>query len=133
MATNVSAEALDESLENASQFWLISSAARKLSAAHFKVIIKHWKKVSVGNACGCECACKGVHVLLFESACVHGVRDCDGHAFGVVTQGLGLYIFGDNHPFFVDANRLLDALAVELEMKTPLLSGNNPGEHAHDR
>ena len=66
MATNVSAEALDESLENASQFWLISSAARKLSAAHFKVIIKHWKKVSVGDACGCECACKGVHVLLFD-------------------------------------------------------------------
>ena len=64
---------------------------------------------------------------------VRGIMNWDDHAFGVMTQGLGLYIFGDNNPFFVDANRLLDALAVELDIKTPQLSGNNPGERVHYR
>ena len=47
-------------------------------------------------------------------------------------QGMGLYIFGDNQPFFVDANRLLDAMAFELDTKIPNLRGNNPGEHRTD-
>merc|ERR1719204_1318037 len=32
-------------------------------------------------------------------------------------QGLGLYIFGDNDPFYVDANRLLHAMDVGLQLK----------------
>lgn len=43
-------------------------------------------------------------------------------------QGMGLYIFGDNQPFFVDANRLLDAMAFELDTRIPPLCGNNPGQ-----
>lgn len=47
------------------------------------------------------------------------------------TKGLGLYIFGDNDPYYVDANRMLDEISKELFKKTDnsclKMSGNSPG------
>jgi hypothetical protein len=86
-------EELEEELENASQFWLISSNIQMITDKHIEIIIKFWK------------------------------------------TGMGLYILGDNYPFYVDANRVLNALSLELySADTPdavcpnlQMSGNSPG------
>lgn len=44
-------------------------------------------------------------------------------------SGLGLYIFGDNVPFFVDANLLLSKISGSLGLSPPLvLQGNSPAQ-----
>lgn len=43
-------------------------------------------------------------------------------------KGLGLYVFGDNSPYFVDANRLLTPISGSLGVSPPLqLEGNSRG------
>ena len=56
---NVTPEVLNETLENASQFWLISSGRRELREAHFEAIIDHWKKV-----CGRDVSCAFLRVIV---------------------------------------------------------------------
>jgi hypothetical protein len=76
VVSNVNDQSLNDLLNQANQFWLISGNAEKLTNNQLDRIVEEWE------------------------------------------NGMGVYVFGDNNPYYVDANRLLT------KMNLPTMSGN---------